>query len=116
MTTEIQPNGNMLVQNYGLAEWLAEIEQQINAGYKFDFESNDCYPQNMGYMFYAVMVPKNDGKQQLTVKIDASDVQPLLDETIKQVKQIVAEHEQSAVEDKIKLQVQKRGKLAKVVE
>ena len=57
--TELQPNGNMLVQNYGLAEWLAEIEQQINAGYKFDFESNDCYPQNMAYTFYTILVPKD---------------------------------------------------------
>lgn len=107
-------NGNIRVENYGLAEWLTEIEQVINQGYEFNFNDNDKFPQSIGYMFYAILVPKEDGKQQLTVKIDASDVQPLLDETIKQVKAIVAEHEQNASEDKIK--VQKRGKLAKVVE
>ena len=88
--TELQPNGNMLVQNYGLAEWLAEIEQQINAGYKFDFESNDCYPQNMGYMFYAILVPKNSivvAKNNLNMV--SSDATP------------------------VKLEVQKRGKLAR---
>lgn len=53
-------NGNIRVENYGLAEWLAEIEQVINQGYKFDFETNEHYPQTMGYLYTAILVPKQD--------------------------------------------------------
>lgn len=80
-------NGNIRVENYGLAEWLAEIEQVINQGYEFNFNDNDKFPQSIGYMFYAVLVPKNEG----LVPKESTEVKP-----------------------EVKLEVQKRGKLAKV--
>ena len=55
--------GFMHVQQYGLAEWLAEVEELMNQGYKFDFESNENYPQSIGHMFTAVLVPKEDKKK-----------------------------------------------------
>jgi len=57
-----QHDGNIRVENYGLAEWLAEVEQVINQGYKFDFETNQHYPQTMGYLFTAILVPKGEGE------------------------------------------------------
>lgn len=58
---EKQYNGNIRVENYGLPEWAAEVEQVINQGYKFDFETNEHYPQTMGYLYTAILVPKGEG-------------------------------------------------------
>ena len=57
MITKQQHNGFIKVEEYSLAAWLAEIEQVINQGYKFDFESNDTHPQAFGSMYTAVLVP-----------------------------------------------------------
>ena len=78
---EKQHDGNIRVENYGLAEWLAEIEQVINQGYKFDFETNANYPQTMGYLFTAILVPKGDEQGVTQVEPepkpkDDTDVKP----------------------------------------
>lgn len=43
------------VQNYGLAEWLKDIQEAIREGYEFDFDSNEGYPQAIGHVFTCIM-------------------------------------------------------------
>ena len=80
MITKQQHNGFIKVEEYSLSGWLAEIETVINQGYKFDFESNECFPQSFGSMYTAVLVPvkaKTEvlfGKKETTVV--ATDVAP----------------------------------------
>lgn len=57
MITEQKHTGNIKVEEYSLAAWLAEVETVIKQGYKFDFESNDTFPQAFGSMYTVVMVP-----------------------------------------------------------
>lgn len=49
--------GNIKIEDYGFAEWLAQVEQVINQGYKFDFVDNANYPVGYGSMYTAVLVP-----------------------------------------------------------
>ncbi len=43
------------VQNYGLAEWLKDVQAAIYDGYEFDFETNSAYPQAIGHVFTCTM-------------------------------------------------------------
>ena len=57
MITEQKHTGNIKVEEYSLAAWLAEVETVIKQGYTFDFESNDTFPQAFGSMYTVTMVP-----------------------------------------------------------
>ena len=80
MLTKQQHSGNIRVEEYSLAAWLAEVETVINQGYKFNFESNEGYPTGFGSMYTAVLVPvtaKTEvlfGKKEITAV--ATDVAP----------------------------------------
>lgn len=57
MITFQKHTGFIKVEEYSLSAWLAEVETVINQGFKFDFESNECFPQSFGSMYTAVLVP-----------------------------------------------------------
>ena len=57
MITKQEHTGNIKIEDYGFAEWLAQVEQVINQGYKFDFVDNANYPVGYGSMYTAVLVP-----------------------------------------------------------
>lgn len=57
MITEQKHTGNIKVEEYSLAAWLAEVETVIKQGYTFDFSSNETFPQAFGSMYTVVMVP-----------------------------------------------------------
>jgi len=86
---EKQYNGNIRVENYGLPEWVAEIEQVINQGYKFDFETNEHYPQTMGYLYTAILVPRQGGNVGATEGKPDGDLGAAaqVEQVIKQAKQ-----------------------------
>lgn len=85
---EKQYNGNIRVENYGLPEWAAEVEQVINQGYKFDFETNEHYPQTMGYLYTAILVPKQDSVGSTDGKPDGDlGAAAQVEQVIKQAKQ-----------------------------
>jgi hypothetical protein len=53
----IQLNDNhMQITGQGLADFLRGVEEQFNAGYRFDFERNETYPQNFGSYYHVVLV------------------------------------------------------------
>ena len=85
---EKQYNGNIRVENYGLPEWAAEVEQVINQGYKFDFETNEHYPQTMGYLYTAILVPKQDSVGSTDSKPNGDlGAAAVVEQVIKQAKQ-----------------------------
>lgn len=87
MITEQKHTGNIKVEEYSLAAWLAEVETVIKQGYTFDFESNDTFPQAFGSMYTVVMVPaKEQSRSVLTVQVDTTEVRALIDEKIAEVK------------------------------
>jgi len=60
MITFQEHTGFKRVENYGFAEWLKEVQEVIQDGYEFDFESNDGYPLQIGTVYTAVMKPRVD--------------------------------------------------------
>lgn len=54
---ERTPEGNQLVQAYGLEEFLRDVQELFQRGYVLDFETNEHYPQAIGHLFTAVLVP-----------------------------------------------------------
>lgn len=44
------------LQEYGLAEFIKQIEVKVNEGYRLDLDSNEGYPQQYGTMFTARML------------------------------------------------------------
>jgi len=65
----------LTVQNYGLAEWLKDVEQAIHNGYEFDFDSNEGYPQSIGHVFTCIMKLHKYKWLEQTVQ----QVEPVLD-------------------------------------
>jgi len=57
MIVKQEHTDNIKIEDYGFAEWLAQVEQVINQGYKFDFVDNANYPVGYGSMYTAVLVP-----------------------------------------------------------
>ena len=57
MITKQEHTGFIKIEDYGFAEWLVQVEQVINQGYKFDFVDNANYPVGYGSMYTAVLVP-----------------------------------------------------------
>jgi len=72
--------GLFRVEEYGLAEWLAEVQTMIKKGYEFDFVTNSNYPVQIGTIYSAIMVPIKD-----EVPVDEPVVQPKVDGRKKKV-------------------------------
>ena len=53
-------NGTVIVETYGVAEFLKELEPLLKNGYSLDFTENDNYPQSYG-AFYSCIVVKDKG-------------------------------------------------------
>lgn len=54
-------NGTVIVETYGVAEFLKELEPLLKSGYSLDFTENDHYPQSYG-AFYSCVVVKDKGE------------------------------------------------------
>ena len=56
----IQLNDNEIqITGQGLADFLRGVEEQFNAGYRFDFERNETYPQSFGSYYHVVLVKED---------------------------------------------------------
>lgn len=87
MITTQEHTGFIKIEDYGFAEWLAQVEQVIKQGYEFDFVNNENYPVGYGSMYTAVLVPtKEQLNSVLTVQVDTTEVRALIDEKIAEVK------------------------------
>ena len=46
------------VVGYGFQDFIKDLEQAFEQGYRLDFESNENYPQQIGSYYAAQLVPK----------------------------------------------------------
>lgn len=52
---ELQENGKLKLENYGLMEWATDVQAAVRRGYELD-TSNEGYPQNFGSLYTCLMV------------------------------------------------------------
>lgn len=57
---ERTPEGNQLVQAYGLDVLLQEVQELVQRGYVLDYNTNSHFPQQLGHLYVVTLVdPKN---------------------------------------------------------
>ena len=90
MIIKQEHTGFIKVEDYGFAEWLAQVEQVIKQGYEFDFVNNENYPVGYGSMYTAVLVPVKVNEAQETQEEPESaplspTVEPLVETPVAEV-------------------------------
>ena len=84
-----------LVHCYDPVAFVIAVEQGVKDGFSLDLVTPEHYPQQIGFQFICTMVKdaekevKNPQKEVLTVKIDASEVQAVVDKAVEEVKTLV---------------------------
>ena len=84
-----------LVHCYDPVAFVIAVEQGVKDGFSLDLVTPEHYPQQIGWQFICTMVKdeqqkvKNPQKEVLTVKIDASEVQAVVDKAVEEVKTLV---------------------------
>jgi len=58
MPVQLLANGNLQIQEYSLIDFLQEVQKYIIDGYRIDFETNEGYPQQLGTIYLAQLVPQ----------------------------------------------------------
>lgn len=61
-------NGTVIVETYGVAEFLKELEPLLKSGYSLDFTENDNYPQSYG-AFYSCTLVKDEGVEKTVEEV-----------------------------------------------
>lgn len=65
----MQNKQDIQIDAYNLVDLLVEVEKHIKAGYTFDLESNEKYPQHFGHRFFVPMVPvREQGVEATEIK------------------------------------------------
>lgn len=78
MIEQLKDSDKIQVQNFGLVEWLKDLQEATQAGYEFDFETNEGYPQQIGHVYTCQMLPRS-------VELSADTtvyLKPTLEETV----------------------------------
>lgn len=57
MPVQLLANGNIQLQEYSLIDFLQEVQKYVIDGYRIDFETNQGYPQQLGTIYLAQLVP-----------------------------------------------------------
>jgi hypothetical protein len=84
-----------LVHCYDPVAFVIAVEQGVKDGFSLDLVTPEHYPQQIGFQFICTMVKdaeqevKKPQKEVLTVKIDASEVQAVVDKAVEEVKTLV---------------------------
>ena len=88
-----------LVHCYDPVAFVIAVEQGVKDGFSLDLVTPEHYPVVLGYQYICTMVKdaekevKNPQKEVLTIKIDASEVQAVVDKAVEEVKTLVEAHE-----------------------
>ena len=88
-----------LVHCYDPVAFVIAVEQGVKDGFSLDLVTPEHYPQQIGFQFICTMVKdaekegKSPQKEVLTVKIDSSEVQAVVDKAVEEVKALVDAHE-----------------------
>ncbi len=88
-----------LVHCYDPVAFVIAVEQGVKDGFSLDLVTPAHYPVVLGYQYICTMVKdeqqevKNSQKEVLTIKVDASEVQAVVDKVVEEVKTLVEAHE-----------------------
>ena len=88
-----------LVHCYDPVAFVIAVEQGVKDGFSLDLVTPEHYPQQIGFQFICTMVKdaeqevKSTQREVLTVKIDSSEVQAVVDKAVEEVKALVDAHE-----------------------
>ena len=70
----MQNKQDIQIDAYNLVDLLVEVEKHIKAGYTFDLESNEKYPQHFGHRFFVPMVPvQEQGVEAAEIKQETTE-------------------------------------------
>ena len=90
-----------LVHCYDPVAFVIAVEQGVKDGFSLDLVTPEHYPQQIGFQFICTMVkgteqevkkpqkPQKAQEEVLTIKIDASEVQAVVDKAVEEVKTLV---------------------------
>ena len=81
VTTREVEQPEIQLQEYGLDEFIKQIEVKVNAGYKLDLETNEGYPQQYGTLYTARMLKTGN---RPSVKFDVPK-EPMFLKTVDEV-------------------------------
>ena len=88
-----------LVHCYDPVAFVIAVEQGVKDGFSLDLVTPEHYPVVLGYQYICTMVKdteqeaKKPQKEVLTIKVDASEVQAVVDKAVEEVKTLVEAHE-----------------------
>ena len=91
-----------LVHCYDPVAFVIAVEQGVKDGFSLDLVTPEHYPVVLGYQYICTMVkdveqevkkPQKAQEEVLTIKIDASEVQAVVDKAVEEVKTLVEAHE-----------------------
>ena len=92
------------VDAYSFVDALQAVQKGVQQGYVLDVETNENYPQQWGTRYLLTMVrPKTEEVKkvaEMTLKIDASAVQEVVDKAVAEVKEMVEKVEQQDTKGK----------------
>ena len=92
------------VDAYSFVDVLQAVQKGVQQGYVIDVETNENYPQQWGTRYLLTMVrPKTEEVKkatEMTLKIDASAVQEVVDKAVAEVKEMVEKVEQQDTKGK----------------
>lgn len=80
MPVQLLANGNLQIQEYSLIDFLQEVQKYVIDGYRIDFETNQGYPQQLGTIYLAQLVPHVKLAEELIV-----DKEPVETEVVTEV-------------------------------
>ena len=96
---ERTPEGNQLVQAYGLDVLLQEVQELVQRGYVLDYNTNSHFPQQLGHLYVVTLVdPKN---QAPVLQEDKPEVASEVSPELKALQAIVEEHKKPGRKPKV---------------
>ena len=101
-----------LVHCYDPVAFVIAVEQGVKDGFSLDLVTPEHYPQQIGFQFICTMVKdaekevKKPQKEVLTIKVDASEVQAVVDKAVEEVKTLVEASELEKVVQSTQEEVQ----------
>ena len=84
-----------LVHCYDPVAFVIAVEKGVKDGFSLDLVTPEHYPQQIGFQFICTMVKdaekevKKPQKEVLTIKVDASEVQAVVDKAVEDVRTLV---------------------------
>ena len=89
---ERNPEGNQVVQAYGLNVLLEEVQELVQRGYVLDYATNEHYPQAIGHLYVVTLVPAA-GKQVVgPAETRLATETPVVTPELKALQTVIEEH------------------------